>query len=520
MKIGLQHITCHGCGAQVEFKTTDSLLAICPYCHTHVTKDEEKINSFGKKSEIVQDFSKIQIGTTGDYRGEQFTVIGRVQIKYTYGYWNEWYILFSNGLTGWLSDVMDEYSITLELNQKNFDFLKKNLKLEFRNIIDFPDFDELEVDKYYLINNTSFYCIDLSVAKILGAEGEIGFDIRQYHEFRVADFKGSEKINSLQFLTVDYSEKTPKYYIGEYKHNIQLSNTKNIDDINNSTGEYKGKLIKFSCPSCGSENPKVSGITSKVFCINCGSEIDANQKVALVLNKAKEPQEQFTSLKCGKTGRLRGKHYLVLGVVVKTDDESIWNEYFLYEKGGTFSWLIEFDGKWYLSNPTTELPVVRGTALNYKNEDYKLKNEPYFSKILYVWGSFNWEICKNDLIITTDYIHKNKTLELSKEILKLPEHQDVSYSINNLIPIKEIMEAFKLSKKDMIQKNTAENKKFYHWLFIGSMLYSFVLSMPNGVASTISVVIISFFIIGTLCIGGFVGELLLAKYFEMSQNNE
>ena len=96
----------------------------------------------------------------------------------------------------------------------------------------------------------------------------------------------------------------------------------------------------------------------------------------------------------------------------------------------------------------------------------------------------------------------------------------MSYSINNLIPIKEIMEAFKLSKKDMIQKNTAENKKFYHWLFIGSMLYSFVLSMPNGVASTISVVIISFFIIGTLCIGGFVGELLLAKYFEMSQNNE
>jgi hypothetical protein len=41
-----------------------------------------------------------------------FALIGRIQIKYSQGIWNEWHLLFDDMRTGWLSEAGGEYVLT------------------------------------------------------------------------------------------------------------------------------------------------------------------------------------------------------------------------------------------------------------------------------------------------------------------------------------------------------------------------------------------------------------------------
>jgi hypothetical protein len=41
-------------------------------------------------------------------------VVGRIQLRYSAGIWNEWYLLFDDGATGWLGDSSGMYTITAE----------------------------------------------------------------------------------------------------------------------------------------------------------------------------------------------------------------------------------------------------------------------------------------------------------------------------------------------------------------------------------------------------------------------
>jgi len=168
---------CPGCGADIEFKSTDSLFAVCKYCQTTIGKSSKDINNHGVKSKIVEDFSKIQIGTMGSYRGRQFSIIGRIQIKYIYGIWNEWYVLFSDGGDGWLSDLVNEYVITVEYSEKNKDFLKKSYNVDYYEIGKLFSFNQINVDTMYKIGNQSLLAVDITAANIVGVEGEVGFDV-------------------------------------------------------------------------------------------------------------------------------------------------------------------------------------------------------------------------------------------------------------------------------------------------------------------------------------------------------
>ncbi len=468
-----QKITCHGCGAPVEFKTTSSIVAVCPYCSTVVAKSQEDIESYSKKSSIIQDFSKIQIGTTGRFKTHNFSVIGRIQIKYYYGFWNEWYILFDNGLTGWLSDVLDEYIVTIETSSENKNILKELWDLNFsdlnfenqNNKLSVPVvFDNVEIGKNYFFNNTAFFCQDISIGEIIGAQGEIGFDIKKHSSFKAIDFKKENK-----FITADYSEENnpPIIYIGESLNEAELlfSNTRSLDEINNSNGAYKGKLTSLKCPNCGSSNPKVNGVSNTLFCISCNSKIDISTNTAEILIKTnsidggKNEQEYKTTLKCGDKGVIQGKKYLVIGVVLKENPnypDYQWTEYLLYQAGGsgTYIWLIEdrsdINADWKISKSIIDLPNDNLSSLTYKTQKYNTDEESIYSgKTLAVWGAFNWEINVNDIINVVDYYSANKKTCISKEIISTNTHKEISYSYLVDIPKQDIYDTFKVKSENV-----------------------------------------------------------------------
>lgn len=42
----------------------------------------------------------------------RFSVVGRIQLRYHQGLWNEWYLLFENQRSGWLGEMLGNYVVT------------------------------------------------------------------------------------------------------------------------------------------------------------------------------------------------------------------------------------------------------------------------------------------------------------------------------------------------------------------------------------------------------------------------
>ena len=94
--------SCPSCGAGVTFQSTVSIMAVCEHCNSTIIRHDVDIEAIGKMATLQVDASPLQLGTCGDYRGAAFTVVGRIQLRFDRGLWNEWHLLFSDGRSGWL----------------------------------------------------------------------------------------------------------------------------------------------------------------------------------------------------------------------------------------------------------------------------------------------------------------------------------------------------------------------------------------------------------------------------------
>src|SRR5678815_3986939 len=104
---------CPACGAPVEFKSGQSIVVICQYCHSAVARTDRELKDLGKVAELVETGSPLDVGLRGKWKDTTFELTGRAQLGHEMGgQWDEWYATFSNG---WLcllytSDAADERS--------------------------------------------------------------------------------------------------------------------------------------------------------------------------------------------------------------------------------------------------------------------------------------------------------------------------------------------------------------------------------------------------------------------------
>ena len=77
----MQQVACPGCGAPVQFKSAASVMAVCEFCKTTLLKDATSVRDLGKMSEVLEDYSPLQIGTSGQFAGRGFSLIGRIQLQ-------------------------------------------------------------------------------------------------------------------------------------------------------------------------------------------------------------------------------------------------------------------------------------------------------------------------------------------------------------------------------------------------------------------------------------------------------
>src|SRR5205085_11397584 len=132
-------------------------MAVCEFCRATVVKDEGSVRDLGKMSDVLEDYSPVQIGTSGVTAGRAFTVVGRIQLRYASGIWNEWFLLFDDGSNGWLGDSSGRYAITTERPLAG----------------DHPAFEMIRPGREVELEAGRFIAAEKRVARCIGGQGEL-----------------------------------------------------------------------------------------------------------------------------------------------------------------------------------------------------------------------------------------------------------------------------------------------------------------------------------------------------------
>lgn len=422
---------CPSCGAPVAVHSATAVTLVCDYCQSLLLRHDQTLQDTGRDSALLEDFSPLQVGTTGKLGTLPFTLIGRLQAQYTEGVWNEWHALFADGSTGWLSEAGDLYVFLRPVAAAG----------------NMPAFTEIAAgETVFHYEGKDFIAADVRKISLkrAAAQGELPFAIPEHMTNRVADFRCEN-----HFLTLDYAQHPPEVFYGHgvTLDGLHLQNTRDNRQILDSAGKLKGTRSAADCPNCGSPVEWVSGATSTLICRSCASTLDTSGDKAELIEagKRRAAMESRLTLPLGTQGEINGKSYRVIGVVCKNEVDSSmarramrhdgvrhleaegsWTEYLLYHPGRGFLWLVETeDGEWSISRTLNEWPRLdrkgkpQGASLLYE----------YGSQVTYAAGAFYWRVRRGDVLIHRDFSsggNKKLGAELSEHELAWSESQPVS----------------------------------------------------------------------------------------------
>jgi hypothetical protein len=390
-------IACPACGAEVQFQSAASVMAVCQYCHSTLLRDADSVRNIGRMSDVIEDHSRIQITTEGQYQGKQFSVVGRIQLRYPDGFWNEWYLLFNDGSAGWLSDGSGQYTITLPGGKPNRT----------------PGFEQIHPGSVILWHDQKFTATDIRTAQCVAGEGELPFQVGSGWQARVADFRYKE-----QFLTLDYSGgDTPEVFLGiaTTLEGLKCERLREADQVETTAGKLQGRINALECPNCGSGIDYAPGKADHLICPSCHAQIQTTGAQTEVLKKNDALGHVHTTLQLGDTCNLDNVKWRLIGLMrcreSTAEDLPEWTEYLFFDAKRGFMWLVETDHGWTRTSVLNKLPEDRRSSVYLNGKTYT-KQWEYGAEVTYAAGAFNWRVSIGDQTRVTDYVGPDGTLSL------------------------------------------------------------------------------------------------------------
>jgi hypothetical protein len=190
----MRQVDCPSCGAQVRFASAVALLAVCAYCRATLLRRDLDVEQIGTMALLIADPSPLQLGSDGWFEGTHFALVGRLQVTYPGGAWNEWFLSFDDQRAGWLGEAGGTYTVSFETAVTG----------------DLPSWDDLRPGLEITLDGTVYEVADVRVAQIVGAEGELPFVVEGGSETRVADCRTP----TARFATLDYGDDPPRVFLG------------------------------------------------------------------------------------------------------------------------------------------------------------------------------------------------------------------------------------------------------------------------------------------------------------------
>ena len=396
--------------------------------------------NMASKSAVMQDFSPLQIGTTGFYQQRKFTIRGRLQIDYGSGFWNEWFCVFDDNSIGWLSESND-----------GFVFVEEAIAQEV------PVFAALEVGRAMIsYQKIPFVLSDKREINLgdLRFSGELPYKIEANSWRCLTDWR-----YGINFLTIDYgtsrNDKVQFFFGKSVKlEELQLANTRSEYEIRSTAGKIRSEYNSGNCPHCGGMVSWTTNSSNTIYCEYCQSTLTL-QDYKLNLKKTNtKPAEFYHSLSLGMQANYGGNLYTVIGIVCKKEYENlkgalaegVWIEYLLYSPNAGFLWLTETNEAWTIAETMHNFPKCNLWGNKIVCPEGYSPSYEYVGKVYYALGAFYWEISKDDKTTYYDF-----TKGRDKICAELTDHELV-FSRQLPSSVAEIAELFGLSKKTLLEK--------------------------------------------------------------------
>lgn len=418
--------SCPSCGAPVVFQSASSVFAVCAYCQSTLVRHDQALEDIGKMAALVEDRSPLQLGAEGAYKGVHFALIGRIQIKYSQGLWNEWHLLFDDMRTGWLSEAGGEYVLTFA------EFVADAL----------PQFAELKIGQRFVLASRTWTVSNIENAECVAGQGELPFKVGAGYPVAAVDLR-----NGANFATLDYSEVPPLFFVGEAVAFSSLKMTNLRDGMAIPTVIVEARV--FRCPSCGAPLQARAKDILAVGCASCGAVVDTANENYQVLSKAlgQRDEKYVPRLPLGSKGKLEDQAVEVIGFLVKqckVDGIAYdWREYLLAAEHGSYRWLTEYNGHWniadVLSNPPATSGIIEVDVVRYGGQAFKHFATTQAAEVIQVAGEFTWRVRRGETNRVVDYVAP--PLMLSRESTA----SDLSWSQGLYVAPAVIRDAFKLS---------------------------------------------------------------------------
>jgi Domain of unknown function (DUF4178) len=427
---------CPNCGGVVEFRSAASASAVCSFCRSTLVREGEALRRIGESAELFDDHSPLQLGVSGAFQGEAFTLLGRLQLAYADGRWNEWHALFDNGRSGWLSEDNGAYVFAFDAPLKDR----------------VPQAATLFPGQRAQIEGLAWDIASVTSTTVQAAQGELPWPPTLSGTFLVADLRNARD----EVGTLDYSDPVqPRWSVGR---GVRLADLV-LRGLRDGPSEKTLAGRSIACPGCGASLEIRLDSTQSVTCGQCKAVVDVSQGVGADLahyqqNAVTEPQIPLGCVGTLKLGTPQPLPWQVVGYLERCDlpapgdgdEQTFWREYLLFHPTEGFVFLVDTEEGWSWARPLTGVPVVKGDSAAWAGARFK-QRWAYRARTVYVIGEFYWRIRRDEVVQVTDYDGEgaNRHKRLGREqTAGVGGNGEVTWSAGEVLDAKVIATAFGL----------------------------------------------------------------------------
>ncbi len=473
---------CPSCGAPVEFQKGSTIVLVCPYCRSAISRTDRGLEDLGKVAEIMDSESPLKLGLKGVYKDARFELTGRAQLRHEMGgVWDEWYATFNNGWVGWLAEAQGRFYLTF------YQPLPDGVAL--------PSFEGLQLGQVLseIPNPVPLMVQEKGTATSVAADGEIPYKLSPGEQSQYADLAG--KGNA--FATIDYGMSPPWVFVGNQVtlEEIGLGDAKSV-----KREAQRVSAAGMGCPNCGGPlNLIAPDKAERVTCPNCDSLLDVNQGNLSYLKSLKPPASDpgFVA-PIGAEGTFPGDvKFKIIGAVVRSvlfdGIHYYWHEYLLYNPMIGFRWLVHSDNHWNFVEPINpaDVEVIYGsspahTTAKYNGRTFKIFQDAP-ATVEYVKGEFYWRVEQGEQVRAIDFV--SAPMMLSQEL----SGNEMNWSAGTYMTNEEVEKAFGISglpKPWGVAPNQPFTGNFYYtWgalPLLGLLVLAIILIPFTGVTTTVT----------------------------------